>query len=209
MGCPLIVYASSQFKHPSRDQNYQLFRAIRDGAEFFLSDNDYLKYPDVEVKRETPSAEAVPSSEAIRDSALLSMSIVSTPSAASIITSSTARTRKRLHRSAAATVKSYALPDSDEDSSTRGISEASRHKARAHTTDSDMQLWIKHLSALQKDETKKVCCAFFKANGARATHGFCLCSSTRKNGTSSSPIYQAQGFVLSGYVQRLGIYTAS
>jgi hypothetical protein len=152
---PITLHHFKMLARLGRAPNYQLFRAIRDGAEFFLSDNDYLKYPDVEVKRETPSAEAVPSSEAIRDSALLSMSIVSTPSAASIITSSTARTRKRLHRSAAATVKSYALPDSDEDSSTRGISEASRHKARAHTTDSDMQLWIKHLSALQKDETKK------------------------------------------------------
>ena len=132
------------------DQNYQLFRAIRDGAEFFLSDNDYLKYPDVEVKRETPGAEALPS-EAIRNSALL-MSHVSTTS--SSITGNTTRTRKRLHRSAAATVKSYALPDSDEESLTRGISEASRHRVRNH--DSDLQLWIKHLSALQKDETKKV-----------------------------------------------------
>jgi len=152
---PITLHHFKMLARLGRAPNYQLFRAIRDGAEFFLSDNDYLKYPDVEVKRETPSAEAVPSSEAIRDSALLSMSIVSTPSASSVTASNTARTRKRLHRSAAATVKSYALPDSDEESSTRGISEASRYRARAHATDSDLQLWIKHLSALQKDETKK------------------------------------------------------
>jgi len=192
----LLIVCFFQFNTPSAGQNYQLFRAIRDGAEFFLSDNDYLKYPDVEVKRETPSAEAVPS-EAIRDS-VLSMSMSIAPPPSSSVTLSTARTRKRLHRSAAATVKSYALPDSDEESSTRGISEASRHRGRTHTTDSDLQLWIKHLSALQKDETKKVCTTFFSVMARKATHGFS--SSTRKNGTSSSPIYQAQGFVLSGCV---------
>jgi hypothetical protein len=150
---PVCVYPCSRASLnsiPIRDQNYQLLRAIRDGAEFFLTDDDYLKYSDVDVKRETPSADAMPS-ETIRDPAL-SMSTVPTPS--SSVTASTTRTRKRLHRSAAATVKSYALPDSDEESSTRGIFEASRHRARTH--DSDLQLWIKHLSALQKDETKKV-----------------------------------------------------
>ncbi|KAI9465392.1 hypothetical protein BJY52DRAFT_1202178 [Lactarius psammicola] len=132
---PITLHHFKMLARLGRAPNYQLFRAIRDGAEFFLSDNDYLKYPDVEVKRETPSAEAVPY-EVIRDAAL----------SISSVTSSTARTP---------TVKSYALPDSDEESSTRGISEASRHRARTHTTDSDLQLWIKHLSALQKDETKK------------------------------------------------------
>jgi hypothetical protein len=188
---PILLFDSTSVC----DQNYQLFRAIRDGAEFFLSDNDYLKYPDVEVKRETPSAEAVPS-EAIRNSALL-MSHVSTTS--SSITANTTRTRKRLHRSAAATVKSYALPDSDEESLTRGVSEASRHRARTH--DSDLQLWIKHLSALQKDETKKVRVPHFEKKKKDA-HGFAF-SLMRKSGNSSSLIYLALGFVLSGCVQGL------
>lgn len=152
-GPPIVPITLHHFKmlaRLGRAPNYQLFRAIREGAQFYLSDNDYLEYPDVEVKRETPGAEAVPS-EATRDSA----STMSTVSVTLSSSSCTARTRKRLHRSAAATVKSYALPDSDEESSTRGTSEASRHRARAHTTDSDLQLWIKHLSAFQKDETKK------------------------------------------------------
>ncbi|KAH9179344.1 hypothetical protein EDB89DRAFT_2217692 [Lactarius sanguifluus] len=148
---PITLHHFKMLARLGRAPNYQLFRAIRDGAEFFLSDNDYLKYPDVDVKRETPSAEVVPS-EVIRNSALsMPMSIAPIPS--SSVTSSAARTRKRLHRSAAATVKSYALPESDEES--LALSESSRHRGRTHTTDSDLQLWIKHLSALQKDETKK------------------------------------------------------
>ncbi|KAN0125319.1 hypothetical protein V8E53_015599 [Lactarius tabidus] len=146
---PITLNHFKMLARLGRAPNYQLLRAIREGAEFFLTDDDYLKYSDVDVKRETPSADAMPS-ETIRDPTL-SISTVPTPS--SSVTASTTRTRKRLHRSAAATVKSYALPDSDEESSTCGISEVSRHRARTH--DSDLQLWIKHLSALQKDETKK------------------------------------------------------
>ncbi|KAH9065316.1 hypothetical protein EDB87DRAFT_1595164 [Lactarius vividus] len=148
---PVTLHHFKMLARLGRAPNYQLFPAIREGAEFFLSDNDYLKYPDVEVKRETPSAEAVPS-EAIRNSVLLMpMSVAPIPSPS--VTSSAARTRKRLHRSAAATVKSYALPESDEESLT--LSESSLYRGRTHTTDSDLQLWIKHLSALQKDEMKK------------------------------------------------------
>ena len=64
-------------------------------------------------------------------------------------------TRKRPHRSAAATVKSYAYAqsDSDDDPSTHETSKPSR---RTFTFESNLQLWIKHLSALHREETKKV-----------------------------------------------------
>ena len=130
-------------------QNYLLFHAIKHGAAFFFSDNDYLKHPDIEVKRETPCAEIVIPG-VVRYSPL---SIE--PSSSSSAMSSAAPTRKRLHRSAAATVKSYAYAqlDSDGETSTHGASESSR---RTYTIESNLQLWIKHLSALHKDETKKV-----------------------------------------------------
>ena len=130
-------------------QNHLLFHAIKHGAAFFFSDNDYLKHPDIEVKRETPCAEIVIPG-VVRYSPL---SIE--PSSISSAMSSAAPTRKRLHRSAAATVKSYAYAqlDSDGETSTHGASESSR---RTYTIESNLQLWIKHLSALHKDETKKV-----------------------------------------------------
>jgi len=64
-------------------------------------------------------------------------------------------TRKRLHRSAAATVKSYAYAQSDSDDETP-THETSGLSRRTYTFESNLQLWIKHLSALHKDETKKV-----------------------------------------------------
>jgi len=65
-------------------------------------------------------------------------------------------TRKRLHRSAAATVKSYAYAQSDSDDGSPSHATTSDSFQPTRTVESDLQLWIKHLSALQKDETKKV-----------------------------------------------------
>ncbi|KAI0304324.1 Squalene/phytoene synthase-domain-containing protein [Multifurca ochricompacta] len=150
---PLIVPVTLQhFKmlaRLGRAPNYLLFRAIQDGAEFFFSDSDYLKHSDVEVKRETPGAESV-STGTTQDSPL-SIDLLSNTSA----TSNVARTRKRLHRSAAATVKSYALPDSDDESPIHGIPEVPRRRTGTRAVDSNLQLWIKHLSTLKRDENKK------------------------------------------------------
>jgi hypothetical protein len=65
-------------------------------------------------------------------------------------------TRKRLHRSAAATVKSYAYAQSDSDDGSPSHGATSDSFQPTRTVESDLQLWIRHLSALQKDETKKV-----------------------------------------------------
>jgi hypothetical protein len=65
-------------------------------------------------------------------------------------------TRKRLHRSAAATVKSYAYAQSDSDDGSPSHGTTSDSFQPTRTVESDPQLWIRHLSALQKDETKKV-----------------------------------------------------
>ena len=169
-------------------QHYLLFRAISNGTGF-LFDNDYVKYVDVEVKRETPGAESMPSG-AIKDPMLLIG-----PSSSSSTALSVARTRKRLHRSAAATVKSYALPDSDEDHPTHAISEVSWRRIGTRIVESNLQLWIKHLTALHKDETKKVSSAFCPI--IRRTH-LTFRSSTRRNGVSNSRIFLAQGFVPPG-----------
>ena len=89
----------------------------------------------------------------------------STSSFSAISSAAPTPTRKRLHRSAAATVKSYAYAQSDSDDGPPNLgttSDSSRGEG-ARTVESNLQLWIKHLSMLQKDETKKVLsslCAF-------------------------------------------------
>ena len=133
-------------------QNFLLFEAIKEGAGFFFSDNDYLKHPDIEVKRETPCLETM-SPGPVKESS----SIEPSSSSSSIMLNAAAPTRKRLHRSAAAIVKSYAYhaqSDSDDGSPSHGTISDSFQPTR--TVESNLQLWIRHLSVLQKDETKKV-----------------------------------------------------
>jgi hypothetical protein len=115
---------------------------------FYFSDNDHLKHPDIEVKRETPCAETMPFG--ILKGSSLSMEPSSSSSAMS--SRAAAPIRKRLHRSAAATVKSYAYAqlDSDDEKPT------CENTSESPTAESDLQLWIKHLSVLHRDETKKV-----------------------------------------------------
>lgn len=110
-----------------------------------------MKHPDIEVKRETPCAETM-SSGAAKESS----SIEPSPSSSSIMSSAAAPTRKRLHRSAAATVKSYAYAQSDSDDGSPSHGTTSDSFQPVRTVESNLQLWIRHLSALQKDETKKV-----------------------------------------------------
>ncbi len=70
--------------------------------------------------------------------------------------SAAAPTRKRPHRSAAATVKSYAYAQSDSDDGSPSHRITSDSFQPTLTVESNLQLWIRHLSAIQKDETKKV-----------------------------------------------------
>jgi hypothetical protein len=144
-------------------QQYLLYHAIKSGAGFYFSDNDYLRFSEIEVKRETPCAETV---GVIKDPPP-SVDPSSSPAAMS----SAVPTRKRPHRSAAATVKSYAYTqsDSDEEIPIHGSPMSSRW---VRTVESDLQLWIKHLSALHKDETKKVCTVapYMDTKACRRTH---------------------------------------
>lgn len=60
------------------------------------------------------------------------------------------RGRKRPRRTAKETVRSYVVPDSDED---LGTSDQDENEPFEET---NLQLWIKHLSILLKTETRKV-----------------------------------------------------
>ncbi|KAI9435374.1 hypothetical protein F5148DRAFT_1266602 [Russula earlei] len=149
---PVTLHHFKMLAHLGRAPHYLLFDAIKDGASFFFSDNDYLSYPDdVEVKRETPCAEIVPS-WVVKDP---SPSIE--PTSGPSLTSIAAPTRKRLQRSAATTVKSYAFGHSDSDDDHENLSHTTSDPSATTTrpVESNLQLWIRHLSALQKAETKK------------------------------------------------------
>ena len=74
---------------------------------------------------------------------------------------SPSRSKKRPRRSAASTVKSYLVPDSDDESildeqKPDAMSWAKSKEAGKRKAESNLQRWIKHLTALQKEELKKV-----------------------------------------------------
>jgi hypothetical protein len=68
--------------------------------------------------------------------------------------------RKRLRRSAASTVKSYVVPDSDDEAIVDEKPDVypwgEVKKAKQRKVESNLQRWIKHLTSLQKEEQKKV-----------------------------------------------------
>lgn len=91
------------------------------------------------------------------------MSAVAGPSKAvkvEKVSMSPARGRKRLRRSAATSVKSYAVPDSDDeaivDEKPDYLGWEDSKSAKRKKVESNLQRWIKHLTVLQKEEQKKV-----------------------------------------------------
>ena len=80
------------------------------------------------------------------------------------VSASQSRCKKRPRRSAASTVKSYLVPDSDDESILEqkpgDMPLVKSKEAGERKAESNLQRWIKHLTALQKEELKKVkgCC---------------------------------------------------
>lgn len=116
-------------------QNFYIWQDIEVGAEFYFDENDYLhdtRRVKVELSQSTISSPPAPSPHSLTNSS---------------------RGKKRPRRTAAETVRSYAVPDSDEDDQHFEASEQDDQKDPRETS---LQLWIKHLGLLLKMETRKV-----------------------------------------------------
>jgi len=112
-----------------RTPNFYIWQDIELGAEFYFDENDYVTNIN-KVKIEPAQS-------------ILSSSRTSSPP------NSTSRGRKRPRRTAKETVRSYVVPDSDEDLATNDQDE------NEPCEETSLQLWIKHLSILLKAETRK------------------------------------------------------
>ena len=125
-------------------QSFYLYHEIESGAEFFVDENDYV------AKNEVKNLEAKHKVKVEGSPYPLPSLASSSPAPASN------RGKKRPRRSAAVTVQSYAVPDSDdedivdEDGCFRIDDEEKKSK------ETNLQLWIKHLSDILKVETRKV-----------------------------------------------------
>lgn len=120
-----------------------MYHNIEEGGAFYVDEDDYISKNDPAkrlvskkpVKMELPKA-VVPTS----------------PSSSSRRpTSPSSRPCKRPRRTAAENVRSYAVPDSDEDAT---MSDGTECKKVVKET--NLQQWIRHLGDLLKDEQKKV-----------------------------------------------------
>ncbi|EIN12632.1 hypothetical protein PUNSTDRAFT_97433 [Punctularia strigosozonata HHB-11173 SS5] len=134
-----------------RQVNPLLFVQIERGAEFFFSEEDYLRAEDGggSSSREQTTVKAESGTEA---AAAASGSPVSSPRRSSA--------RKRPRRSAAASIKSYAEPGSD-DETLDGfevddfVDLRTTLAKKSRKMEDHLQKWVKHLTLLQKEEQKK------------------------------------------------------
>ncbi|KAF8231714.1 hypothetical protein L208DRAFT_1423428 [Tricholoma matsutake] len=129
-----------------RAPSFFLYHDIEAGAEFFFDENDYI-LNDTGKKPRAIKTEVTSTS--------FSTSRSRTKSDASSLLSS--RGRKRPRR-AATTIRSYVVPDSDDDMLDDDEPmefTAQEHEKRTKTEESSLQKWVKHLGNLVKEEQRK------------------------------------------------------
>ncbi|KAK0464542.1 uncharacterized protein EV420DRAFT_1618363 [Desarmillaria tabescens] len=123
----------------------QLYRDIESGAEFFLSEDEYIPksdnarklYSKVEVKKESsPANIPVSSMTPERDPA-----------------SGPPRGRKRPRRITAVTVRSYVVPGSDDEAI--AVEDDEDYDMKMKQAEGNLRLWVKHLGELLKTEQAK------------------------------------------------------
>ena len=137
-----------------------------------------------------PPMSPVPSSSSCGSSPSSSSSVASMSSMTSLespapkkVSTSPSRNKKRPRRYAASTVKSYLVPDSDDESildehKPDSVSLAKSKEAGKRKAESNLQRWIKHLTALQREELKKV--SNRELNPSFLGPDFCGYSTTRR-----------------------------
>ncbi|KAF8895518.1 hypothetical protein BD779DRAFT_1499942 [Infundibulicybe gibba] len=131
-----------------RAPSFYIYHDIEGGAEFFFDEEDYVCKTDSsrkllksKVKMEIPQG-SIPST---------SRFLGPIQSSSSPLLSSTLRGKKRPRRSAAAAVRSYAMPDSDEDTTAENYYPTVEKKG----AETNLQKWLKHLGELMKEEQRK------------------------------------------------------
>lgn len=143
-----------------------MYHAIEEGAPFYVDEDDYVaKFDPAKrlmqkkvVKLESPSPSRASSS--------------CCPASPVAI-----RACKRPRRAAVASVRSYAVPDSDDD-----VVMHNDEECKAAVKETNLQIWIRHLGDLLKAEHKKVNIHSLQLD---ASLSIFFSSVTTRNGTNS------------------------
>jgi hypothetical protein len=140
-----------------RAVSWSMFHDIEYGVEFFFSEEDYLNKQrksrvKTEVKTEAAQLSLPPSLFPVPAS-----SRRASTSSSSLKADAMGSGKKRPRRTAAATVRSYAVPDSDDDDIANDDEKTvTMHMiVRKRKVESNLQRWIKELSVLLKEEQRK------------------------------------------------------
>ncbi|KAI8969642.1 hypothetical protein BD414DRAFT_518471 [Trametes punicea] len=157
-----------------RSPSMSLFDDIEWGTEFYFSEEDYLGQE--ELARGVPSRASgkkfarkarTPTSSCNSEQAIKcetspapgpSSSSSSSPSSSAVAAAGAEGLRpgkKRPRRSVVSAVKSYAVPDSDDEEIADRLDDSLQRFAKKRRAESNMQRWIKHLAILLKEEQKK------------------------------------------------------
>lgn len=150
-----------------------LYDDIETGMEFYFSEEDYLSASELSGASHSKSASAGNRSRRARHAVKSEASPTPGPSTAgpsrlaegssgsaasgSSSGAGSGSSKKRPRRSVATSVKSYVIPDSDdEDIAGEGEDESVRRFAKKRKAETNMQRWIKQLDVLLKEEQRKV-----------------------------------------------------
>ncbi|KAI0761934.1 hypothetical protein BD413DRAFT_616676 [Trametes elegans] len=142
-----------------RSPSMGLYDDIEAGTEFYFSEEDYLS-PEELRGVVPPSGKKTRRTRAKSEQAIIKCEASPTPgpSTASPLSSRAAeapQSKKRPRRSVASTVKSYVVPDSDDEDIADGRDDSLQRYAKKRRAETNMQRWIKHLAILLKEEQKK------------------------------------------------------
>jgi hypothetical protein len=140
-------------RHPAQ-QNGCLFHSIEAGAEFYFSEDDYFSRRH-EQKKSQPQKIKVKSESNSPSSGLFPLRHSSVSPGKQEWCS---EAKKRPRRVAAETARSYFIPDSDDEAIAADDHELIFGKTlKKKRMESSLQLWIKHLTGVLKEEQQKVC----------------------------------------------------
>lgn len=130
---------------------WSMYRDIEKGAEFYFNASDYLNsQPKLGVKEEVKVE--------VNQPAIPSVASSSRRASSSRIPAEKSPNKKRPRRSVASGVRSYAVPDSDDEdiADVEEMTSAMQNIAKRRKVETNLQRWIKELSVLLKDENRKV-----------------------------------------------------
>ncbi|KIJ64454.1 hypothetical protein HYDPIDRAFT_175437 [Hydnomerulius pinastri MD-312] len=161
---PITLKHFKLLAHLGRAPNWCLYHEIELGAEFYFSEDDYLskQAPSPEMKRLGKSrARLSDIKKETSPPTLPRSSCQAGPSSSRTSNNTPPRTsRRRPRRSTATVAPSYVIPDSDdeaivEDDGENDMVALLSMQAKKRKVESNLQRWIKHLSALLVDEQRK------------------------------------------------------